>query len=224
MYTDLFFDLDNTILDFHYASHLAFKELLEQNNKSQENAYHIYGLVNREVWGEFERGEIDAIELRGKRFNLFLKEMDWQGQGREWNDQYLQNLINHIRYIDGAKEIVQTLSKKYRLHITTNGLKEVQRPRITAAGLDQYLTSITVSDEIGVPKPQTGFFASAFESAGYPDKNMVLMIGDGYNSDIKGAHQYGIDSCWYNPDFKEVEKQIHNFEINRISDLQNLLK
>jgi 2-haloacid dehalogenase len=26
------------------------------------------------------------------------------------------------------------------------------------------------------------------------------MIGDSWNSDIQGAAQYGIDTCWYNPE------------------------
>jgi FMN phosphatase YigB (HAD superfamily) len=48
------------------------------------------------------------------------------------------------------------------------------------------------------------------------------MIGDGWNSDIQGAVQYGIDACWYNPGQKPRPT---NFEIAReITSLRELVK
>ncbi len=32
-----------------------------------------------------------------------------------------------------------------------------------------------------------------------PDRNTVLMIGDSLTSDIRGGSDYGIDTCWFNP-------------------------
>lgn len=55
------------------------------------------------------------------------------------------------------------------------------------------------SEETGAAKPAQAFFDTAFARLGYPSKREVLMIGDGWASDIQGAVQYGIDACWYNP-------------------------
>lgn len=44
-------------------------------------------------------------------------------------------------------------------------------------------------------KPDVGMFEKANELAGNFDKNKILMVGDFFETDIKGAAQYGIDSC-----------------------------
>jgi FMN phosphatase YigB (HAD superfamily) len=79
----------------------------------------------------------------------------------------------------------------------------VQRPRFTASALAGYLAGIVVSDEIGIAKPNTGIFDAAFEALGWPAKREVLMIGDSLTSDMQGGIDYGIDTCWFNPDGEE---------------------
>lgn len=210
------------MLDFNYASKLAFRQLLVETGLSHENAYDVYKNVNKLVWTEFENGEISAEVLRARRFDLFLQAMNWKGEGIEWNRKYLQNLVKHTNFMEGAQNLLQQLSQNYNLHIVTNGLKEVQRPRITKAKLDDILTSITVSDEIGSAKPQSKFFEIAFHNAGSPNKEEVLMIGDSYQSDIKGAHKFGLDSCWLNPSLLKPAEILHTYEIKSIKDLLKL--
>ncbi len=33
----------------------------------------------------------------------------------------------------------------------------------------------------------------------FSDKSKVLMVGDSLTSDIQGGINFGIDTCWYNP-------------------------
>ena len=35
------------------------------------------------------------------------------------------------------------------------------------------------------------------------------MVGDGVNSDIRGANNAGIDACWLNPGGKELPGGVH---------------
>ena len=223
-YEHLFFDLDNTILDFDYASHHAFGAVLESNKLPIGDSYHKYKKVNAMVWGEFERGEISAFDLRAKRFDLFLEEMGWSGDGRAWNKMYLDRVIDFTKFIPGAKNMLNKLSGSYKIHIVTNGLKEVQRPRLKMAQLDPILSSITVSDEIGSAKPQGEFFKVAKENAKIEANDAILMIGDSYNSDIKGAYDYGIDSCWLNRKNESNPTQMHTYEIRQISELKASIK
>ncbi len=62
-----------------------------------------------------------------------------------------------------------------------------------------YIADTIISEEIGFAKPAKEFFDIAMARLGNPSKRDVLMIGDGWASDIQGALQYGIDACWYNP-------------------------
>ena len=57
-----------------------------------------------------------------------------------------------------------------------------------------------ISDEIGVAKPQPAYMDEAFSRMGDPPRSEVLMIGDSLSSDIAAGANYGIDTCWFNPD------------------------
>jgi FMN phosphatase YigB (HAD superfamily) len=59
-----------------------------------------------------------------------------------------------------------------------------------------------VSEEVGAAKPAKEYFDIAFAKLGNPPRDAALMIGDGWNSDILGAHGCGVDACWYNPGAK----------------------
>jgi len=219
----LFFDLDNTLLDFTYASRHAFDDVLLHFNKQDKQAYGVYSEGNKKVWADFEEGKISAKELRGKRFQLLLDRMDWKGDGFVWNKYYLERVIEHTQFLDGAEDLLSSLNKKYSLHLLTNGLKEVQRPRLEKAKITQIFDSITVSDEIGHAKPQAAFFDVAMRNANLLHKAEILMIGDSYNSDIKGGHNYGLKTCWLNPRKTKMDPEVHDFEIHDISSLLDLL-
>ncbi len=91
------------------------------------------------------------------------------------------------------------MHRKYRIAILTNGLKVVQRGRLARSVIRHHVSDLIISEEIGAAKPAREFFDAAFTRLGHPSKREVLMIGDGWSSDIQGAVQYGIDACWYNP-------------------------
>jgi putative hydrolase of the HAD superfamily len=91
------------------------------------------------------------------------------------------------------------LHGKYQIAILTNGLTVVQRGRLARSVIRHHISDLIISEEIGAAKPAGEFFDKAFARLGHPSKLEVLMIGDGWASDIQGAVQYGIDACWYNP-------------------------
>jgi len=76
---------------------------------------------------------------------------------------YLALLIEHSSLLEGAKEMLDYLATNYKLAIITNGLKEVQRPRLALTKIEHYFKAIIVSDEIGVAKPQTAYFEYVFK-------------------------------------------------------------
>lgn len=222
-YEHLFFDLDNTILDFDHASYMSFHSILEDKKLPSEGSYKTYKSINSKVWSEFENGEITAVELRAKRFDLFLDAMKWNGDGAAWNKLYLDKVIGFTKFVPGARSLLKNLSKKYKMHIVTNGLREVQRPRINVAEINNLISSITVSDEIGSAKPQAEFFKIAKKNANIDSNHSILMIGDSYNSDIKGAFNFGIDSCWFNSNKSSNKENLHKFEIDELPKLTKVL-
>jgi putative hydrolase of the HAD superfamily len=218
-YNWYFFDADNTLFDFDKSSELAFESLVSDLSLTNwKELYKTYKKYNSHVWQLLERGEISSDELKSKRFTLFFEEIGFSYDGLEANNLYLQKLVENVRLIDGALDVLNELVvRNKKLLIITNGLKEVQRPRLEKAGLTKYFKGIVVSDEIGIAKPDGGFFKHAEELAGFPPKEKVLVIGDSLNSDIRGGLDYGYDVCWYNPN------SIENLtELNPTYLIQNL--
>ena len=56
---------------------------------------------------------------------------------------------------------------------------------------------------MGVNKPDKKFFDIIFENIENKDKSSILIIGDDLTSDVQGAINAGIDSCWFNKKGKE---------------------
>ena len=57
-----------------------------------------------------------------------------------------------------------------------------------------------------------------------PEKDEVLIIGDSLTSDIQGGNDYGIDTCWFNPDKKPCDQDVTvDYEIRKPSELLKIL-
>jgi len=224
-YTWLYFDLDNTILDFSAASKLAFFDIFKELGFTlNQEDYELYSSINHGVWVEFEKGQLGALELRTKRWKLFAEKRDLDLNPTSVNAAYFAHISRNPIYVPGAKSLLDQLSGKYQLALITNGLAEVQNPRLRLTGLDKVFSPIVISEEIGVAKPTEAFFDYVQEQTGHPLAEEVLVIGDSLNSDIRGGINYGFDTCWYNYYRSENMTEYHaTYEITEISALLEIL-
>ena len=197
------FDFDNTLVDFHQASKLAFDQcFIDYDIEQKSNYYEVYGVINAGVWKDFEDKKISAVDIRKIRFTKFLEQIGVTHlDGLTFNAQYLNNLIKFTTIRPEVVEMLKVLKEKYKLSIITNGLKEVQRPRLDQCQITDLFDSIIVSDEINVAKPDKEFFDIAIASIDEEiSKDKILVIGDNLRSDIAGAQSYGLKSCYLNRD------------------------
>jgi 2-haloacid dehalogenase len=223
-YTWLLFDADDTLFDFPKAEANALKWTLEQTGLPfQPEFVGFYSRFNQQVWQEFERGEVTSQELRVKRFRLFFDETHLDGNPQAVSPLYLRNLALGTGLLDGAEEVVRALKGLYHLALVTNGLKDVQRPRLAGSALHDCFEKIFISEEIGAAKPSRDYFDAVFRAIGQPPKASVLLIGDSLTSDMRGGVEYGIDTCWYNPNGKMTELPVA-YEINHLQALKTILK
>ena len=108
--------------------------------------------------------------------------------------------------------------------LLTNGLSSVQHPRFRRSSIFHYFDSVVVSEDVGIAKPHSGIFEHTMKTLGHSCKNDVLMIGDNLRSDIQGGVNFGIDTCWYNPNRKKNESGITpSYEIEHLLQLENIL-
>jgi len=199
-YQWLLFDADDTLFDYVRAEANALRWTLESCGLTFLPEYiEIYARHNQEVWREFERGEITQLTLRSKRFHLFFAEIGMAIEPETVSVAYLQNLARGTDLLPGAEEVIRILRGQYRLALVTNGLKDVQRPRLARSVLHDAFEKIFISEEIGAAKPSRQYFDIVFDTIDHPPKDEVLLIGDSLTSDMRGGIKYGIHTCWYNP-------------------------
>ena len=223
-YSWLLFDADDTLFDFGKAEANALKWTLEGCGLPFRPEFiPQYAHFNQQVWGEFERGQVTSIELREKRFRLFFEDAGLGGDTAAVSQLYLRNLALGTDLIEGAHELIHDLKGKFHLALVTNGLKDVQRPRLEGSSLYDSFEHVFISEEIGVAKPAREFFEVVFETIGRPSCESVLIIGDSLSSDIKGGINYGIDTCWYNPRGKSSDLAV-TYLIRELRELPELLE
>jgi len=223
----LLFDIDNTLLDFNSASKAAFFNACKAHSLTcDDELYYRYKKINSQVWEEFERGDISALQLRSLRFERFFEaEQIEPCAPLVFNRGYLEHLVEASEYYHKVPQMLESWKRQYKLSVVTNGLREVQRARLDKLDLSKHFDSIVVSDEIGCAKPSKDYFEYVFNNISNPaPKTETLIIGDSLKSDILGGINFGIKTCWLHHS-RENETQLKpDFNIRDIQALDNLLE
>ena len=220
----LFLDLDDTILDFQKAERLALAKTLESFGlPPTDTVLARYHEINREHWERLERKELTRQQVLVGRFAALFAEMGLSAQAEQVARAYEENLSQGHYFLPGAEEALQSLRKKYKLYLASNGTARVQAGRLKSAGIIPYFQEIFVSEEMGYNKPDPAYFDACFARIPGFRKDRAMMVGDSLTSDILGGIQAGIATCWVNPHHKTGSIR-PDYEIERIVQLEALLK
>lgn len=224
-YPWLWFDADNTLFDYNKAEENALKRTFHLLSLPFEEDYlPIYQRINHDLWQALEKREITPAVLRSRRFALLLEVLQLDGSSDEMSNIYIEQLALSSELMDGAREVLQSLSGKCRLAIVTNGLQAVQRSRLSHSAIHDFIADIIISEEIGTAKPHPAFFETASSRLGDPPKSDILIIGDSLSSDMQGGVDYGIDTCWFNPnDAPRPDHLPITYEIRQLREILDIL-
>ena len=224
-YTTLLFDADDTLLDFHAAERIAIKDTLEAFGiPCDETTVQTYSEINQSLWKALERKEIEKERLRVRRFELLAKKLSIDVPSEVISVAYTDNLAKNHQIIDGADDICKKLSRSCRLYVITNGLKNVQTPRMNASGLKPYIERSFISEDIGVEKPDVKYFEAVASMIPDFKKSEALVIGDSLTSDIAGGIAFGLDTCFFNPNGKEIPKGMNvTYVISSLYELEKII-
>ncbi len=224
-YELLIFDADGTLFDFEKAEEYAFFKTAENAGRNFSNEeYGIYGRLNKAIWKEMELGQIDQETLKAERFTRFFAKLGIDEDEVGFSNEYLYNLSTAGFLFDGAVELLDQLKGRYRMVLLTNGLTSVQETRLGKSPVRPYFEELVISENVGISKPDPRIFEYTFDKIGYEKKDKALMIGDSLTSDIKGGLNFGVDTCWYNAEMKENEKNIvPKYEVHDYEGLLGIL-
>ncbi len=222
-YTHIFFDLDHTLWDYDFNARLVLSEMYAQfnlsssTNTSPEGFQKLFFKVNATLWHRYNFGEITREDIRNDRFRLILNQCAGDNSvAGELSDHFLHHCPRQPKVMDGAHEILEYLSDKYKLYIITNGFDDVQWVKLKSTGLGKYFLDMFTSETIGFRKPSPEIFEYALsETKATPE--LSVMIGDNPITDIGGANKAGIFSILFDP-----KENIQADSSARISDFKEL--
>ena len=226
MFEFLFLDLDDTILDFQKAEHIALsKTLKEFGLEPTERVLKRYNLINKAHWEALERKELTREQVLVGRFQVLFEEMGIAAEPVAIARAYEDNLSIGHWFLPGAEEAVEALSKKYKLYLASNGTAKVQAGRLKSANISRFFEEVFVSQELGANKPSLEYFEKCFARIPGFEKSKAIIVGDSLTSDILGGQNAGIATCWVNPHHKAGREDIRvDYEIEALSQLEELLE
>lgn len=196
-YHTLLFDVDNTILDFDANEAESFRKMVRDLGVTySEEMFQRYHTINRGIWEQIEKGEIDIQSGCCKRFEILMGEYGKTVNGEVWEKTYRSHLNEGVQKMPHVNSVLERLKNDFRLYVITNGVKETQYKRMRGSGLDVYFERMFISEEIGSSKPSKEFFDYVKTHISDFQPETALVIGDSLTSDIQGGICAGLDTCW----------------------------
>lgn len=222
----IIFDLDDTLWDYKTNSREALLELCDTYRLSEQGIDHnrflqTFRHVNHDYWQRFDNGEISRDTIRLERFPTVFEKLalNPDGVALRMQDDFMRICPSKPGLVKGAEEVLEYLSKKYSLHILSNGFDEIQFTKLEAAGIESFFANVITSGRAGFRKPQPEIFEFALNEIG-ASREECVMIGDNPGSDIEGAYNYGIDQVYFNTHHKECAVM----PTQTINELEELLQ
>ena len=228
-YKHIFFDLDRTLWDFDAAAEVAFERIYEKYGlkslgiPSAHEFHEVYHPLNECLWELYREDKITKDYLNRTRFVLPLEHYGIHDTdlADHLSEDYVYWSPRIVRLVPGTKELLDYLNPKYHLHLITNGFQEVQHTKLSLSGLEPYFETLTVSEEVGVKKPNPEIFLYALNKA-QAKVEESLMVGDEMAVDMDGARAIGMDQILFNPRGDKVEGKC-TYEVQDLLEINKLL-
>ena len=224
-YPYLLFDADNTLFNFDRANQEAFHAVCRQFDiPDSDETFQLYERCNNEMWAAFDRGECTKEFLVVQRFRNFLSAMGLDRDAEGCNALHLATLGRCAFMLPYAEEVCHTLARSHRLYLVTNAVASVQRGRLAKSPIVPDITAAFISEEAGAAKPSTAYFDYVFTHIDGITRDNCLVIGDSVSSDIRGANNYGLPCCWYNPKHAPRPADVRiDYEIDDLRQLYDIV-
>jgi putative hydrolase of the HAD superfamily len=187
------FDVDNTLCEYRRTG----AEILDVAFDRVGVDHFFTGAEYNARYSEFT-DQSDSIEdLRERCFAAFARERGYDPEiGRDIARAFADERDHeNVRFLDGARETLETLHGEVPLAAVTNGAPEMQSAKLRGLGITDYFETVVYAGYDTPAKPAPDPFHTALETLEVtPDR--AVHVGDSLGSDIAGAHAAGVGSAW----------------------------
>jgi HAD superfamily hydrolase (TIGR01549 family) len=226
------FDVDGTLFDRGLAQRKVLEIIVRQFSHifggfEMQCVAKAFAESDRITTEEFEAGA-PSNSLRRKRSRLFLQLLGLR-EDEDLADAITAAYVRDYPAVDaamaGAVPLVKELSELFIVGVVSNGLPDVQYRKLEAIGLQQVLSCIVLSEEIGIRKPDPRIFCHAVQLLQLQPSD-CLYVGDSYASDVVGAKASGMLTCWLNrgQSVTPSERAKADFVVSSLKQLGEILR
>ena len=221
-------DIDGTLLNFLKAEEAGVRKCFEifDLGPCTDEMIRDYSSINDRYWKRLERGEMTRPQILVGRFTEFMKKYNIDTSVAEaFNQEYQIRLGDTICFQEHAIETLTALKGKVVQCAVTNGTRTAQERKLRRSGMDRIFDYIFISEDIGIEKPDIGFFETVFAKIGPFQRDEILIVGDSLTSDMQGGINAGIRTCWFNPEGKANTKDFEiDYTIRDLAQVKEICK
>ncbi len=212
-------DIDDTLIDFETNSLNALREVytgfnLDRYFNDCQDWVDLYHRHNKELWVDYNKGDINQAFLRMERFRRPLVEAGCPDDvarqlSLDLDPIYLDILAHGQAVIEGSHRLLDYLREKgYKTGVLSNGFKGVQQLKLDSTGMASKIDLVVLSDDIGINKPDVRLYEYAMKQSGCATPTSHIMIGDNPDTDIAGAVNAGWQSILFSRDKNDKNAQV----------------
>ena len=119
----VFFDVDNTLLDFDKCAVYAIEQaFIDCGLKFEKHYPDVFFKINKGLWLDIEKKIITFEELQQIRFNKVFNALGIIYDGTITEKRFRYHLKDAHFAVDGALELLEYLAGKYDLYVASNAV------------------------------------------------------------------------------------------------------
>lgn len=234
-YKGIIIDLDNTLYSYDICHNNALDAviLFLQNNYGINKTYYeikdLYENISKKL--KYELKSTASSHNKSIYFKQLLELFKLNISILQiLNDLYWKVFFDHMVCFEGVQDFIAwNKNLGVKIGILTDYETEYQIQKLEKLGIIDYVDVLVTSEEVGIEKPSCQMFQTILRKMKLsPDD--VIMIGDDFNKDIKGALNMNILPYWFNTtnslitsksDTKYIEFNSFRVLYNEFNDIQN---
>ena len=218
----IYFDLDDTLCAYWDACKIGLKRTFdihapegwepEAAIREWARAFRDFAPTLKQTgWYETYLTDSEPTRTEQMRRALALMGVEDPAHAARLSQTYLEERDRALELFPDAIEVIESLRPRYPLGLITNGPADIQRMEVATLGLEKHFDHILIEGEMGEGKPLPSVFNRAATLMGF-QPNEMLMVGNSYGHDVKGALENGWHAIWISresdvPPSAEVEEK-----------------
>ena len=218
----VFTDVDDTLIDFYKSARVfaedAFRECGLPYN---EEIFCLYRDISESLWDKVNRRLMQKEALSDLRWELLFRVIGASCPYEEIDGRILVGLRSVTLCVDGAIELMEHLSPRYRIYAASNSGGDIQHDRLRVSGISPYLSGAFISSEVGYNKPDPRFFEHCLKEAGVTAEESV-MIGDNVIADMSTPKAMGFTTILLDPGGTK-DPTYADYVVQQLSDIKDII-